>query len=270
VSMLEDLVLSYRILASQGVVDAYGHVSMRSPDNPERYFISRALAPELVTEDDLMEFDLDSSPVDQRDRSMYLERFIHGEIYKLRPDVQAVVHNHSPSVIPFGVTNIPMRPLFNTAAFVGQGIPVYEIRDFQESGDLIVKTPHLGHALGKVLGAHPAALLRGHGAVVVGGSLPEVVIRSVYLELSAKLQAQSISLAGPQGTVTYFDDAEVQETMARQQSARTGERVWNLWREKALLELQTPMAPQAQKSIAELWKRAVTFCTCLPARRHVD
>jgi len=266
-SMLEDLVLSYRILASHGVVDAYGHVSVRSPDNPERYFISRSLAPELVTHNDIMEFDLDSRPVEQRGRSMYLERFIHGEIYKLRPDVQAVVHNHSPSVIPFGVTKVPMRPLFNTGAFVGEGVPIYEIRDFQDSGDLIVKTPHLGEALANVLGAHPAALLRGHGAVVVGRSLSEVVIRSVYLELSAKLQAQAIALAGPQGTVTYFDEAEVRETTARQDAAGTWERVWTLWREKARADMNAARPPEAKRNVMEMWRKARALCTCFKPGR---
>lgn len=237
-SVFEDLVLAYRILASHDVVDAYGHVSMRSPSDQGRYFLSRALAPELVTEADIMEFDLDSNPIEQNGRSMYLERFIHGEIYKARPDVQAVVHNHSPSVIPFSVTSAEMRPLFNTAAFVGQGVPVFEVRDFQPSGDVIVKSPHLGQSLAKVLAGHPAALMRGHGAVVVGKSVAEVVIRSVYLELSAKLQAQAMLLAGPTSEIVFFDEAEVTETCARQDSARTWERTWNLWREKALAVLK--------------------------------
>lgn len=236
-SALQDLVLSYRILAAHGVVDAYGHISMRSETNSERYFISRSLAPDLVTESDILEFDLESRPVDQRGRAMYLERYIHGEIYKARPDVMAVVHNHSPSVIPFGVTKTQMRPLFNTAAFVGKGVPVFEVRDFQPSGDVLIKTPHLGESLAGVLGSHPAALMRGHGAVVVGVSVPEAVIRSIYLELSAKLQAQSLALAGPQDEIVYFDEAEVTETCARQDSAGTWERTWQLWRTKALAEL---------------------------------
>ncbi len=231
--LIETLALSYRILAEHGVVDAYGHVSMRSPERPDRYLLSRSLAPELVTPDDIMEFDLDSNPIDRAGRSMYLERYIHGEIYKTRPDVQAVVHNHSPSVIPFGVTTVPMRPLTNTAAFVGLGIPTFEIRDFQPSGDIIVKTPHLGASLASVLGKHPAALMRGHGSVVVGDSLPDAVIRSIYFEVSAKLQMQAMLIAGPGGKITFLDEAEVAETMARQAGARTWERSWNLWLTKA-------------------------------------
>ncbi len=237
-NLVLDLVLSYRILAEHGVVDAYGHVSARSPQNPNRYLLSRALAPELVTEDDIMEFDLDSEPVDRQGRGIYLERFIHGEIYKLRPDVQAIVHNHSPSVIPFGVTTVPLKPLFNTGAFVGLGIPTFEIRDFQPSGDIIVKTHHLGNSLATVLGNKPAALMRGHGSVVVGDSVAAAVIRSIYLELSAKLQMQAMTIAGPGGKIVYLDAAEVAETTARQDSARTWERTWDLWRTKALNQLQ--------------------------------
>jgi HCOMODA/2-hydroxy-3-carboxy-muconic semialdehyde decarboxylase len=238
-SLVQDLALSYRILAEQGVVDAYGHVSVRSDKDPARYLLSRALAPELVSESDIMEFDLDSNPIDARGRGIYLERFIHGEIYKLRPEVMAVVHNHSPSVIPFGVTAVPMRPLTNTAAFVGLGVPNFEIKDFQESGDIIVKTPKLGHALATVLGDQPAALMRGHGSVVVADSLPAVVIRSIYLEVSAKLQMQAMLIAGPGGKITYLDAREVAETMARQDSARTWQRSWDLWRSKALRKMES-------------------------------
>src|ERR1700758_5316308 len=170
-SQIEDLVLAYRILAAHGVVDAYGHVSVRSERDPHRYLLARAMAPELVTADDIVEFDLDSNPVKDPGAALYLERYIHGEIFKRRPEVNAVVHNHSPSVIPFGVTTVPLRPLFNTGAFIGEGVPTFEIRDFQESGDLIIKTPHLGASLAKVLGPKPAALMRGHGSVVGGESL---------------------------------------------------------------------------------------------------
>jgi ribulose-5-phosphate 4-epimerase/fuculose-1-phosphate aldolase len=271
-SLIEDLVLSYRMLASHGVVDAYGHISVRSDRDPNRYFISRSLAPELVTEDDIMEFDLDSNPIDQRGRSMYLERYIHGEIYKVRPDVHSVVHNHSPSVIPFGVTTVPLRPLFNTAAFVGEGIPTFEIRDFQESGDVIIKTPHLGAALAKIVAGHPAALMRGHGSVVVGNSIPAAVIRSIYLELSAKLQAQAMLIAGPGGAITYYDEAEVAATTARQESARTWERTWELWRAKAKAELAVEARrdrgtrTENQNRIMQLWQRAAAACRC--GRRH--
>lgn len=237
-SQIDDLVLSYRILAAHGVVDAYGHVSVRSEKNPKRYFLSRSMAPELVTEKDILEFDLDSVPVKNKNPPpLYLERFIHGEIYKIRPDVHAVVHNHSPSVIPFGATTVSLQPLFNTGAFVGQGIPTFEIRDFQNSGDMLIKTPYLGESLAQTLGTKPAALMRGHGSVVVGPSLMMAVVRSVYLELSAKLQMQAMLIAGPNGKVVYLDANEVAATTARQDLGRTWERTWDLWKSKVQTQL---------------------------------
>src|ERR1700761_4242200 len=247
-SQTEDLVLAYRILAAHGVVDAYGHVSARSERDPHTYLLARAMAPELVTTDDIFEFDLDSNVIHDPGASLYLERYIHGEIYKTRPEVQAVVHNHSPSVIPFGVTTVPLRPLFNTGAFVGEGVPTFEIRDFQESGDLIIKTPHLGQSLATTLGGKPAALMRGHGAVVVGESLMLAVVRSVYLELSAKLQMQAMLIAGPGGDIVYLDDKEVAATSGRQASAGTWSRTWELWKTKARAQIAAEQKVKRRQS----------------------
>jgi len=230
---LEDLVAAYRILAAHGVIDAYGHVSLRSPRNPQRYYVARSLAPELVTEADLIEYDLDSRPLEDRGRESVRERFIHGEIYKTRPEVMAVVHNHSPSVVPFSVTGVPMRAIFHMAAFVGDGLPNFEIRDVKPGSDLLVKDAFLGKALANTLGAKPAALMRGHGAVVVGENLPRAVGRSVYLELSARLQMQAMALAGPGGKITYLDADEVKASDPVQNYARA----WPMWRAKALGEL---------------------------------
>jgi HCOMODA/2-hydroxy-3-carboxy-muconic semialdehyde decarboxylase len=187
-----------------------------------------------------MEFDLDSNPIESKGRAMYLERYIHGEIYKLRPDVHAVVHNHSPSTIPFGVTDMPLQPLVNTGAFIGLGVPTFEIRDFQPSGDLIIRSPHLGKSLAQVLDEKPAALLRGHGSVVVAADLPHVAVRSIYLEVSAKLQVQSVLLAAAAGNgrVNYLDEGEIRDTVARQDGKRTWERAWHLWRAKAMATLK--------------------------------
>jgi len=229
-TLIEDLVCAYRILADHGVIDGYGHVSARSDRDPNRYLLARSLAPELVTEADIMEYDLDSNPVDQRGRDMYRERFIHGEIYKTRPGVNAVVHNHSPSVIPFGVTTAGLRPIFHMAAFVGEGVPTFEIRDAEQGTDLLVKTPALGQALARSLGKHPAALMRGHGAVVVGENLPRAVGRSIYLEICARLQMQAMAIAGPAGKITFLDDAEVAASNPVQDYGRA----WHLWRSKAL------------------------------------
>ena len=233
-SLIEDLACAYQILAEHGVIDAYGHVSVRSERDPGRYLLARSLAPELVTEADVMEYDLDSTPLEPRGRESVRERFIHGEIYRARPEVQAVVHNHSPSVIPFGVTTAALRPIFHMAAFVGEGVPTFEIRDAQEGTDLLVKTPYLGQALARTLGTHPAALMRGHGAVVVGENLPRAVGRSIYLEINARLQAQAMAIAGPAGKITYLDDREVAASTPVQDYGRA----WQLWRAKALARIR--------------------------------
>lgn len=231
---LQDLVAAYRILAEHGVIDAYGHVSLRSPENPGRYYLARSIAPERVTRADLIEYDLDSNPADAGGRESVLERFIHGEIYRARPEVNCVVHNHSPSVVPFSVTEVPMKALYHMAAFIGEGLPVFEIRDVQKGTDLLVRTPQIGKALADTLAAKPAALMRGHGSVVVGENLPRAVGRSIYLEQSARMQMQALLLAGPGGKVTYFDDAEVQASVERQDYYRA----WPLWRDKALARLK--------------------------------
>lgn len=233
-SQLEDLVAAYRILAEFGVIDAYGHVSVRSESDSNRYFLSRSLAPELVTEADLMEYDLDSNPIDEQGRESVRERFIHGEVYKARPEVTAVVHNHSPTVVPFSVSQVQLRPIFHMAAFVGLGVPVFEIRDFEQGTDLLVRSPSLGAALAGVLGDKPAAVMRGHGAVVVGENLPRAVGRSIYLEQSAQMQLQAMTLAGSEGRITYLDEAE---SIAGSKTQDYG-RAWPMWRERALRGLR--------------------------------
>ena len=227
--LMQDLVAANRILAEHGVIDAYGHVSLRSPQNPARYLLARAIAPERVQAADFIEYDLDSKALDPGGRESVRERFIHGEIYKTRPDVMAVVHNHSPSVIPFSVTGVPMRAIFHMAAFIGEGLPNFEIRDVQKGTDLLVKTPALGAALAKTVANKPAALMRGHGAVVVGESLARAVGRSVYLELSARMQMQALLLAQG-GRITYLDEAEVAASMPVQDYNRA----WPMWRARAL------------------------------------
>ena len=227
---LDDLVAAYRILAAHGIIDAYGHVSLRSPKNPNRYYLAKSIAPEKVRPGDLIEYDLDSNPLDANERESVRERFIHGEIFKTRPEVMSVVHNHSPSVIPFSVTGVPMRPIYHMAAFIGEGVPVFEIRDAEKGTDLLVKTPSLGKSLASILGKSPAALMRGHGSVVVGENLPRAVGRSIYLEQSAQLQMQALLLSK---NVTYLDAAEVRASNPVQDYKRA----WPLWREKALKDL---------------------------------
>ncbi len=233
-NQVEDLVAAYRILAEHGVIDAYGHVSARVASDPKRYLLARSIAPELVIHDDILEYDLESTPIDPRGRESVRERFIHGEIYKARPDVNAVVHNHSPSVVPFSVTTIAMRPVFHMAAFVGEGVPNFEIRDAEKGTDLLVKTPYLGQALAKSLGKSPAALMRGHGSVTVGETLPRAVGRSIYLEISARMQLQAIAIAGTEGKITYLDKGEIRASVPAQDYGRA----WPMWRAKALAGLK--------------------------------
>ncbi|HEV8440108.1 MAG TPA: class II aldolase/adducin family protein [Methylomirabilota bacterium] len=228
--LLEDLVAANRILVDQGVLDGYGHVSVRHDRDPNRYLMSRSIAPELVTAADILEYDLDNNPVDARGRTSYLERFIHGEIYKTRPDVKAVAHSHSPSVIPFGATGVSLRPLYHMSAFLWSGAPVFDIRAASgEMTDMLVRNPALGRALAQTLGANAVALMRGHGNVVVGTSLPHVVFRAVYTEINARLQAQAMALST---NVTYLDPEEAKKV----ESALAGTigRPWELWKRKAL------------------------------------
>jgi HCOMODA/2-hydroxy-3-carboxy-muconic semialdehyde decarboxylase len=229
--LLEDLVAANHILVDQGVLDGYGHVSARHDRDPSRFLMSRSLAPELVTAADVLEYGLDGEPVAAAGRTSYLERFIHGEIYRARPDVRAIVHSHSPSVLPFGATGAPLRPLYHMSAFLSGGVPVWDIgRAAGGATDMLVRTPALGHALAQALGARPVVLMRGHGAVVVGTSLPQVVFRSVYTEVNARLQVQAIALGG--GNVTYLSPEEAAK--AEGSIASTLGRPWELWKRKAL------------------------------------
>ena len=232
-SLFQDLVISYRLLAEYGLIDAYGHISVRSPDDPARFWLAAAVPPELVTEADLMECDMNSEPVDARQRSPVNERFIHGEVYKARPEVMAVVHNHSPSVIPFCCTDTSLRPIFHMGAFIGLGVPNWDIREAREGADMLVRDTYLGASLARKLGRHPAALMRGHGAVVVGESLQVAVGRSVYLEQNARMQFQAAMLAGPNGEITFMDDKEVAANVAWQDYGR----FWSLARNRMLKKL---------------------------------
>jgi len=225
--LIEDLIAANRILAMEHIVDAQGHVSVRHPRDPNRYIISLARAPDLVTAEDLMEYDLDSNPVRDPGRRQYSERFIHGEIYKARPDVMAVVHNHSPAAIPFTVSSVPLRAIAHSGGFLAEGLPVFEIRDVAGLTGMLVSDPALGRALAQKLGNKPAILMRGHGVAVVGKSLPFVVGRSIYLEVGAKLQAEAIALGG---TVTYLDPEEGRKIEERRDYIRP----WELWKRQAM------------------------------------
>ena len=225
--MIDDLVAANRILADQKVLDAYGHVSLRHPDHRERYLLSRSRAPEIVEAGDIVEYDLDSNALNGESRTSYLERFIHGEIYRARPDVMAVVHSHAPSVIPYACSTVKLRPLFHMAGFLREGPEVFDIAKLFGPTDLLVKNREQGAALAKTLGSHSIALMRGHGYVAVGRSLPIAVYRAIYTMVNAGLQESAVNLGG---TVTYLDPAEAD--LASENIEATIGRPWELWKKK--------------------------------------
>ena len=226
-NIVDELVAANKILAAEGILDGWGHVSVRNPNDPTHYFLARNLAAELVTAKDIMEFTLDNVPVASKGQDLYTERFIHGEIYKTRPDVNAVVHTHAPPLIPFTVTQVPMKPLYHRAAFVAQGIPVFDIEDTFGMTDMLIRNGQHGHALALTLADKPAALMRGHGATVVGPSLPRLVGRAVFLVKNATLQQQALALGGP---IKYLHAEEAKLIEAREGYGLG--RQWAAWKLK--------------------------------------
>ena len=227
---IEDLVAANRILAYHGVLDAFGHISIRHPKNPEHYLMSRWLAPALVAADDIAEYDLESVALTHQDMQLYSERYIHSEIYKVRPDVQAIVHSHSPTVVPFSVTKATFRPILHNAAFLGAEVPVFDIREKFGPTDMLVNRKERGAEVARILGKHNVALMRGHGNVVVGGNIQNVVWRAYYTEVNARMLATAIAVGG--GPVEYLSPEEAEITDVSMQ--RVEARPWKLWKEKAL------------------------------------
>ncbi|MCC6889266.1 MAG: class II aldolase/adducin family protein [Hyphomicrobiales bacterium] len=234
-SAISDVVIANRILARAGVLDAYGHCSVRNPRDPNRYLMSRSLAPALVTDADILEHDLDNKAVADAGQKLYYERWIHGEIYKARPDVRAIVHSHSPTVVPFASTKAPLRPLLHNAAFLGFGTPVFEIRNFLPNSDLMIGTAALGKALAETLGptAH-VVLLRGHGNVVVGPTMEIAVYRAYYTEINARQQLHAIMLGS--NDVVYMNGGECSTTDKMMQAS--AERPWNLWKRQVQRDMR--------------------------------
>jgi HCOMODA/2-hydroxy-3-carboxy-muconic semialdehyde decarboxylase len=223
-AVIDELVVANHILANEGVVDGYGHVSVRNPANPNSYFLASAGAPALVSPADITEYDLDSKPITNSSATGYTERFIHGEIYKARPDVMAVVHCHCLDVIPFAATGVPLRPMYHMGYFIGEGVPVFEIRQAGGATDMLISTPALGRALAQSLGRTSAALMRGHGASVVATSLHVVVAKSYYLNVNARLQLQAMQLSGQRVTYLSADEAKM--------AAQSYERSWDFWKSR--------------------------------------
>ena len=221
-AIIDELVIANHILANEGVLDGYGHVSVRSPQNRDHYFLARAGAPALVTAADIVEYDFDSNVIGGSSAAGYMERFIHGEIYRARPDVMAVVHCHCLEVIPFADTGVPLRPMYHMGYFIGEGVPLFDNRTGFGVTDMLIGNPALGKALAAALGKSSAALLRGHGAVVAATSLHLVVGEAYYLNLNARLQYQAMQLGG--GKVTYLDPEEARK------AEQNYERSWDAWK----------------------------------------
>jgi HCOMODA/2-hydroxy-3-carboxy-muconic semialdehyde decarboxylase len=217
-------VTANHILVNEGVLDGYGHVSVRNPDNPNRYFLARAGAPGLVTAADIVEYDLDSNAISKTTSTSYTERFIHSEIYKARPEIMAVVHCHCSEVIPFANSGIPLQPMHHMGWFIGQGVPVFEIRKTGGETDMLIRTPALGKAVAEALDGKLAVLMRGHGAAIAATSLHLVVGMSYYLNLNARLQYQAMQLGG--NKITYLDPEESKK------AAQDYERSWDYWKYK--------------------------------------
>jgi ribulose-5-phosphate 4-epimerase/fuculose-1-phosphate aldolase len=226
---IEDLVAANRILADQGVLDGFGHVSVRHPERRDRLLLSRSLAPALTTAEDIIEYDFDCRPVADQGRSSFLERFIHCEIYRARPDVMAIIHTHSQGVIPFANSQVPLKAMFHVAGFLAAGVPVFEIRQHAGMSNLLIADAALGKALASTLGDKSVVLMRGHGDVVVGPSIQVAVYRAIYTDVNARLQAQAIALGGP---VTYLEKEEGEKADATQQQVVL--RPWELWKQKAM------------------------------------
>ena len=222
---LDDLVTANRILADHDVVDAFGHVSIRHPDRPDRYFLSRSRGPNLVERSDLIEFDLASEPIDQNGRRMYAERQIHGRIYAARPDVNAVCHNHAPATIPFGATGTRLRPIFHMASVIGGEIPIWDIQDEFGDTNLLVTTQPQGDSLARMLAEHGVVLMRGHGSAVAARTLRGVVFASVYLQKNAELVLAAKQL----GKVRYLSAGEIDAAGTMLSEALSQDRAWESW-----------------------------------------
>jgi ribulose-5-phosphate 4-epimerase/fuculose-1-phosphate aldolase len=226
-AVAQDLVAANRILAGLGVLDAFGHVSVRHPDRPDRYLLARNRAAESVDIDDIMEFDLWSRPAASDPRTPYLERFIHGRIYAARPDVGAMVHSHASAVVPFAASSVPLAPVYHMASFLGPGAPVFEMREHFEMTDLLVRNNEQANRLAEIAAEAAVVLMRGHGFCALGRDLPEAVFRAHYTQQNAEVQQRAVALGG---SVTFLEAAECD--FATETNRQVMARPWALWKEK--------------------------------------
>ncbi len=227
VGLLEDLAAASRILADQGVFDAAGHVSMRHPDTPDRFLMSRSLAPALVTPDDILELTVAGESRDPQGRQPFIERHLHAGIYRERPDVMAIAHGHSPTVIPFGLVDTPMRATYHNAAFLAAGVPVFDIRKKFGVTDIVINSAERGDALAEALADKSVLLLRAHGFVAVGPSIQAAVFRAIFTEISARVQLQAATLGG---AMAALDEEEGRKADAI--NLATLGRAWDLWKRR--------------------------------------
>jgi ribulose-5-phosphate 4-epimerase/fuculose-1-phosphate aldolase len=223
-ALAEKLALANRILYSQGVVDGFGHISVRHDKSPEHFLLSCNRAPALVGAEDILTYDLNGDLAVASDKRSYLERFIHSEIYRVRPDVVSVVHSHSQSVIPFGATGQRLRPIFHMSGFLGSGSALFEIREAGGNTDMLIRDTGLGRALAQSLGQHNCVLMRGHGSTTVGPSIEVAVYRAIYAEVNAKLQMQAAAL----GPINFLNEEEAALAAASTEGQIV--RAWDLWR----------------------------------------
>lgn len=228
-ALLGDLVIANRILAHEGVLDDFGHVAVRHPERPDRFFLSRSRSPELVTRDDLLEFTLDGEAVDPKGLRPYLESVLHGRIMAARPEVQATVHHHCPAVLPFTVTDVTLRPVFHMGSVLGGPVPVWDSRDgFGDTNMLIDDVPR-ADSLARALGGGTSVLLRNHGAANAAHSLAAAVFVAVRMKDNAELQARAMAM----GAVRYLSEGETRMTAAMLMGERPLERAWAYFRARA-------------------------------------
>jgi ribulose-5-phosphate 4-epimerase/fuculose-1-phosphate aldolase len=248
VSILDEiryqLALASRILAHEGVLDAFGHVSLRHPDDPDRYLLSRSRSPQLVEPADVLEYTLDSEPVKPSAERMFAERVIHGCIYQARPDVMAVCHHHAAAVLPFCIAGVPIVPVFHLGAAVGEDIPFWDQRDEFGDTNLLVVKPEEGRSLARALGGHPAVLMTHHGATVVGGDVRELVSRAIFICQNAQFQLQAHLL----GKVVPLSSGETRLAGTINSMPNVTGRTWEYWTMR--LEEAGRMPPVAKARVA--------------------
>ena len=230
-SAIAALVAANRILGHEGVLDAFGHVSMRHPVNPDWYLLSRSRSPELVEPADIMTFSMDGVPVGDDTRLPYNERFIHGACYEARPDVNAVVHAHAEDVLPFTITETPMRPVIHVASCIGDHVPLWDIADEFGDTNMQVRNVEQGHALARGLGSNRVILMAGHGFAAVSATLLEVLRIAIYLPQNARVMMNAARLGG---RMRYLSDGEIRVRSAAVDGvAKDYKRAWEYWLHRA-------------------------------------